>query len=42
MNGQTGKLVGDLPTSYGKFWGTFAGIAAGLTAVLSAVYLFLT
>lgn len=42
MNGQTGKLVGDLPTSYGKFWGTFAAIAAGLTAVLSAVYLFLT
>ena len=42
MNGQTGKLVGDLPTSYGKFWGTFAAIAAGLTAVISAVYLFLT
>lgn len=42
MNGQTGKLVGDLPTSAGKFWGTFAAIAAGLTAVLSAVYLFLT
>ena len=42
MNGQTGKLVGDLPTSAGKFWGTFAAIAAGLTAVLSAGYLFLT
>ena len=42
MNGQTGKLVGDLPTSMGKFWGTFAAIAGGLTAVLSALYLFLT
>ena len=42
MNGQTGKLVGDLPTSSGKFWGTFAAIAGGLTAVLSAIYLFLT
>lgn len=42
MNGQTGKLVGDLPTSTGKFWGTFAAIAAGLTALISAVYLFLT
>ncbi len=38
MNGQTGKLVGDLPMSKGKFWGTFAAIAAGLTAVISAVY----
>ena len=42
MNGQTGKLVGDLPTSVGKFWGTFAAIAGALTAVLSAGYLFLT
>ena len=42
MNGQTGKLVGDLPTSAGKFWGTFAAIAGALTAVLSAGYLFLT
>ena len=42
MNGQTGKLVGDLPTSAGKFWGTFAAIAGVLTAVISAGYLFLT
>ena len=27
MNGQTGKLVGDLPVSWGKFWGLFAAIA---------------
>ena len=31
MNGQTGKLVGDLPVSWGKFWGMFAGIAGGRT-----------
>ena len=42
MNGQTGKLVGDLPTSAGKFWGTFAAIAGSLTAVLLALYLLLT
>ena len=28
MNGQTGKLVGDLPVSKGKFWGALAGITA--------------
>ena len=39
MNGQTGKLVGDLPTSAGKFWGTFAAISAVLTALISAGYL---
>ena len=33
MNGQTGKLVGDLPVSWGKFWGMFAGIAAILSIV---------
>lgn len=38
MNGQTGKMVGDLPVSNGKFWGTFAGIAAVLTAALSLLY----
>lgn len=42
MNGQTGKLVGNLPTSVGRFWGTFAAIAGSLAAVLSALYLFLT
>ena len=30
MNGQTGKLVGDLPVSWGKFWGLFAAIAVPL------------
>ena len=33
MNGQTGKLEGDLPVSWGKFWGMFAGIAALLSIV---------
>ena len=33
MNGQTGKLVGDLPTDMGKFWTTFAAIAAPVTAL---------
>ena len=42
MNGQTGKLVGNLPTSVGRFWATFAAIAGSLTVVLSALYLFLT
>lgn len=33
MNGQTGKLVGDLPVSWGKFWGLFAAIAAPLSVL---------
>ncbi len=34
MNGQTGKLIGDLPVDRKKYWAWFAGIAAGVTAVL--------
>lgn len=37
MNGQTGKLTGDLPVSMGRFWAYFAGIAGGLAAVLSVL-----
>lgn len=37
MNGQTGKIVGELPMSWGRFWAWFAGIAAGCTAVLTAL-----
>ena len=33
MNGQTGKLVGDLPVSWGRFWGLFAAIAAPLSVL---------
>lgn len=41
VNGQTGKTVGDLPVSKGKYWATFAGIAAGLSVIGSiAVSLF--
>ena len=35
MNGQTGKMVGDMPVSWGKFWLTFAGLTAGLSLLLS-------
>lgn len=31
MNGQTGKLVGDLPVSWSKFWCLFAAIAVPLS-----------
>ena len=41
MNGQTGKLVGDLPVSRGKFWALFAAIAAPLTAISVAMALLL-
>lgn len=34
MNGQTGKLVGDLPCDMGKFWGFFAGIGVILIALM--------
>ena len=39
MNGQSGKLVGDLPTSWGKFWATFGIITGVLTAALTAFFL---
>ena len=41
MNGQTGRLVGDLPVSWGKFWGLFAAIAVPLAALGSALALVL-
>ena len=37
MNGQTGKLIGDLPVDRGKFWAWFFGIAVPLAAVLTAI-----
>ena len=39
MNGQTGKLVGDLPMSWGKFWKTFAAIAVPLSIIGSVITL---
>lgn len=40
MNGQTGKLVGDLPIDWAKFWMMFAGIAAAAFVIL-LIFLFL-
>lgn len=37
MNGQTGKMVSDLPVDKGKYWTYWAAITAGLTVVLGAV-----
>jgi len=37
MNGQTGKLIGDLPVDKGLYWGWFAKIALPIAAVLAAV-----
>lgn len=39
MNGQTGKLIGDLPVSKGKALAWFAGIAAPLMALLALLLL---
>ena len=39
MNGQTGRLVGDLPISWGKCFGTAAAIIAVVTAVLTALFM---
>ena len=41
MNGQTGRLVGNLPVSKGKFWATFAIIAGALSAIGTALALML-
>ena len=40
MNGQTGKLIGDLPVDRKKYFAYFAGIAAPIMAVLAALLLF--
>ena len=34
MNGQTGRLIGDLPVSKGRFWALFASVAVPVAAVL--------
>ena len=38
MNGQTGKLIGDLPVDKGKYWSWFAGIALPIMAVLALLF----
>ena len=37
MNGQTGKLIGDLPVDKGRFWACFAKIALPLAAIMAAL-----
>lgn len=39
MNGQTGKVAGDLPTSMAKLWGLFAAIGVPIAALLSFLFL---
>jgi DNA-directed RNA polymerase subunit RPC12/RpoP len=41
MNGQTGKLIGDLPIDKGKYWGWFAKIALPVAAVLAVLFFFI-
>jgi len=37
MNGQTGKIVGDLPVDKGRYWAWFAGITLAVTAAVAAL-----
>ena len=41
MNGQTGKLVGELPVNWRKFWGLFAAIAGSLSVLGSLLFIFM-
>ena len=41
INGQTGRLVGELPMSWGKFWGLFAAVAVPLAAIGTAMSIWL-
>ena len=41
MNGQTGKLVGDLPTDRDRYWGTFGAIAGVVTVALTVILQFM-
>ena len=41
MNGQTGKLIGDLPSSNARALGWFAGVTGGVAAVVAALLYFL-
>jgi len=36
VNGQTGKMTGNLPVSKGKYWGYFFGIAAAISSLFAA------
>lgn len=41
MNGQTGKLIGELPVNWRKFWGLFAVIAGSLSVLGSLLFIFM-
>ena len=41
MNGQTGKMVGDLPVDKKKFWTMFLGLGAGLSVISSLLIMLL-
>jgi len=41
MNGQTGKMAGDLPVDKKKFWGMFFGLGAALSVISSLLILLL-
>lgn len=41
MNGQTGKMVGDLPVDKGKFWRTFLALGLGISALIALILLLL-
>ena len=41
MNGQTGKMVGELPVNWRKFWGLFAAIAGSLSVLGSLLFIFM-
>ena len=38
MNGQTGKFVGELPVSAGKFWGFLVGFTVLFTVIATILY----
>ena len=40
MNGQTGKMVSDLPVSKKKYWTWWGGLTAGITAALAVITVF--
>lgn len=37
VNGQSGKMVGDFPTSWKKFWAVFAALTVSLTVLMSVI-----
>ena len=40
MNGQTGKMVSDLPVSKKRYWAWWGGLTAGITAALAVITVF--